>query len=70
MNTIKFNNYDTFAMRMVNDAMDGKWTTAVLFFDDAAGLVKAIIRSEKDVVIDGINLNPEMVNGYDREYLR
>lgn len=69
MNTIKFNDYDAFAMRMVNDAMNGKWTTAVLFFDDAAELVKAIIRAEKDVVIDGINLNPTMMTGYDREYL-
>ena len=69
MNTIKFNNYDAFAMRMVNDVMSGKWTTAVLFFDDAAELVKAIIRAEKDVVIDGVNLNPEIMNGYDREYL-
>lgn len=69
MNTIKFNNYDAFAMRMVNDVMSGKWTAAVLFFDDAAELVKAIIRAEKDVVIDGINLNPEMMTGYDREYL-
>lgn len=69
MNTIKFNDYDAFAMRMVNDAMNGKWTTAVLFFDDAAELVKSIIRAENDVVIDGINLNSEMSTGYDREYL-
>ena len=51
MNTIRFNNYDAFAMRMVNDVMSGKWTTAVLFFDDAAELVKAIIRAENNVII-------------------
>lgn len=69
MNTIRFNNYDAFAMRMVNDVMSGKWTTAVLFFDDAAELVKAIIRAEKDVIINGIDLNPEIMTGYNREYL-
>ena len=69
MNTIRFNDYDAFAMRMVNDVMSGKWTTAVLFFDDAAELVKAIIRAEKDVIINGIDLNPEIMTGYNREYL-
>ena len=69
MNTIRFNDYDAFAMRMVNDVMNGKWTAAVLFFDDAAELVKAIIRTEKDIDIYDIDLNSEMVMGYNREYL-
>ena len=67
MERLVFNDYKALAECMANAAEQGDTTYAVLFFEDAVGLMKELFRLH-DVTVGGIDINQQDYDGYNKEY--
>lgn len=62
-----FEDYEELSDYMIDKAQDGIYTVAVLFYDDALGLLRELMRYD-DVDIEALEIKPEEYDGYDKEY--
>lgn len=62
-----FEDYSELCAYMLDRAEDGCYSVAVLFFDGAMELLKEFMLYD-DIVVESIDLQPEMFNGYAKEY--
>lgn len=62
-----FENYEELSEYMVDKAQDGLYTVAVLFYDDALGLLRELMRYD-DLEVEALDIEPEEYCGYAKEY--
>jgi len=62
-----FEDYEELSDYMIDKAQDGLYTVAVLFYDDALGLLRELMRYD-DVEVEALDIKPEEYDGYDKEY--
>lgn len=62
-----FKNYEELCDYMIDKAQDGFYTVAVLFYEDALGLLRELMRYD-DVKIEALDIKPKEYDEYDKEY--
>ena len=62
-----FESYEKLSDYMIDKAQDGLYTVAVLFYDDALGLLRELMRYD-DVEIEALDIKPAEYDGYSKEY--
>lgn len=62
-----FDDYEELSDYMIDKAQDGFYTVAVLFYDDALGLLRELMRYD-DVKTEVLDIEPKEYDGYDKEY--
>lgn len=67
MKRIYFLNHRQLSKYMISVAQEDIYVVAVLFYDDAKQLLRELLKDDK-LDIQAIDMQPEMYNGYDREY--
>lgn len=62
-----FGDYEELSDYMIDKAQDGYYTVAVLFYNEALGLLRELM-SYDDIELEALDIKPEEYDGYDKEY--